>query len=244
MQVGEQAAKPFVRVRPFDIGEVEHQTRELAMALHDGDHVRLEGERRMHLGPIVCRAHECQECSEKLECSFPPSRHDGSARSLRPPGSDEHDGERVEQIAFHLCPRIGHGDCWLLPLEPRQRLLESLGGRQRPFQQREGLFDRVRCSGRIAARPALADEKSHVAHDAVPNLTEPRQVDEQALLEERRQGVVEVTGLGKAPQLLNQFRRRGGCAEEVGQDTEAFPDLRRKLLCLCHSIAPCRHYEP
>jgi hypothetical protein len=41
----------------------------------------------------------------------------------------------------------------------------------------------------------LADQKPEVADDAVADLAEPRQIDEQALLEERRQRTVEIGGL-------------------------------------------------
>ena len=52
----------------------------------------------------------------------------------------------------------------------------------------DGLVSRVS----VSSRPAFADEKPDVPDDAVADLAESRQVDEQPLLKERRQRAVQI----------------------------------------------------
>ena len=64
---------------------------------------------------------------------------------------------------------------------------------------------------------AVAHQKSTVANDAVAGLAEARQEDEQPLLEERRNGTVEISRLGEVPKPLDDLRRiRGVDMKKLG----------------------------
>jgi hypothetical protein len=86
----------------------------------------------------------------------------------------------------------------------------------------------------VSGRPALADEKADVTDDAVADLAEPREMDEEALLEQRRKRAIQVSRLRKLPEFLEQPRRRFGGTEEIGEDAEAVRDLapETKRACL------------
>lgn len=84
----------------------------------------------------------------------------------------------------------------------------------------------------------MADEKSDVADDAVADLAESRQMDEQPFLEERRQRAVEVRRLRKLPEFLEQARYGICGAEKIREDAETVFDLapepkRSRPLGLC-----------
>ena len=51
--------------------------------------------------------------------------------------------------------------------------------------------------------------------DAVADLAESREMNEEALFEEGGQGVVQITRLGKPPQFLDEPGRAGRGTEEV-----------------------------
>jgi hypothetical protein len=82
-----------------------------------------------------------------------------------------------------------------------------------------------RASASPAGRPALADEKADVPHDAVADLTESREMDEEPLLEQRRQRAVQVGRLRKFPELLDQSGRRIRGTEKVGENAEPIGNL-------------------
>jgi len=71
----------------------------------------------------------------------------------------------------------------------------------------------------------LADEKADVPDNAVADLAESREMDEQPLLEQRRQRAVQVGGLRKLPQFLRKPRRGISGTEEIGEDAETNGDL-------------------
>ena len=71
----------------------------------------------------------------------------------------------------------------------------------------------------------MADEKADVPDNAVADLAESREVDEQSLLEQRRQRAVQVGGLRKLPQFLRKPRRGISGTEEIGEDAETIRDL-------------------
>src|SRR5580693_6360956 len=68
---------------------------------------------------------------------------------------------------------------------------------------------------------AVAHQKSAVANDAVAGLAEAGQEDEQPLLEERRNGTIEISRLGEVPKLLDDLRRIRGRHEEIGYEPKA-----------------------
>ena len=61
--------------------------------------------------------------------------------------------------------------------------------------------------------------------DAVADLAESREMDEEPLLEQRRQRAVQVGRLRKLPEFLDQPRRRIGGTEEIGEDAETILDF-------------------
>src|ERR1700730_13585308 len=68
---------------------------------------------------------------------------------------------------------------------------------------------------------AVAHQKSAVANNAVAGLAEARQEDEQPLLEERRNGTIEISRLGEVPKPLDELRRIRGRHEEIGYEPKA-----------------------
>src|SRR6185436_1719397 len=94
-----------------------------------------------------------------------------------------------------------------------------------PAQHLDHLLDGLRPGVCVAGRPALTDEKADVPDDAVADLAEAREMDEEALLEERGQWAVEIGGPGKLPEFLDQPWCRICGAEEVGEDPETICDL-------------------
>ena len=115
---------------------------------------------------------------------------------------------------------------------PRDKTLEALEDlRERrtlgegPPQQLDHLLDRLGSGVGVSGRPALADEKADVPDDAVADLAESREMDEEPLLEQRRQWAVQVRRLRKLPEFLDQPRRRVSGTEEIGEDAETIRDL-------------------
>src|SRR6476660_4037618 len=68
---------------------------------------------------------------------------------------------------------------------------------------------------------AVTHQKSAVTNDAVADLAEARQIDEQALLEERGDRVGAISRLGEVPKLLDNLRRIRGRHEEIRHEPEA-----------------------
>ena len=109
---------------------------------------------------------------------------------------------------------------WLLLLSSSPALAQG-----RPPQERGHLLDGFGSRVGVSGRPDLADEKANMPDDAVADLAESREVDEQPLLEQRRQRAVQVRRLRELPQLLDQPRRRFRGTEEIGKDAEPIGDL-------------------
>ena len=115
------------------------------------------------------------------------------------------------------------------PDETTLQALEDLGQRRTlgdgPPQQLDHLLDRLGCRVGISSRSALADEKTDMADDAVADLAESREVDEEPLFEQRGQRAVQVSRLRKLPEFLDQSRRGISGTEEIGEDAETICDL-------------------
>ena len=102
---------------------------------------------------------------------------------------------------------------------------------ERSPQQLDHLLDGFGFRVGVSGRPALTDEKANMPDDAVADLAESREVDEQPLLEQRRQRAVQVGRLCKLPQFLDQPRRRISGTEEIGEDAETIRDLPPETEC-------------
>ncbi len=107
-------------------------------------------------------------------------------------------------------------------LETR-RECRALG--ERPPQHLDHLVDGLGFRAGVSGGTALADQKADVPDDAVADLAEPREMNEEPFLEQRRQRAVEVRGPGKLPELLDQARGRFSGTEEIGEDAETIFDL-------------------
>ena len=123
-------------------------------------------------------------------------------------------------------------------LEALEDLRERRALGEGPPQHLDHLLDRLGCRVGVSGRPALADEKADVPDDAVADLAESREMDEEPLLEQRRQRAVQVGRLRKLPEFLDQPRRRISGTEEIGEDAETIGDLapetkRARLLRRC-----------
>jgi hypothetical protein len=64
-----------------------------------------------------------------------------------------------------------------------------------------------------------------MSHDAIALLAEPREVNEQALFEDRGKWAVEIVRLGEAPHLLDDAGRRRCRTKDVREYTEAPSDF-------------------
>jgi hypothetical protein len=104
----------------------------------------------------------------------------------------------------------------------------------------------------VPRRSPESDEEAHMAGYAVAHSTETRQINKQPLLENRRHGIVEISGLSKSPQLLGNLRRFGSETKKVWKDPEAAFNPRRQScrnlfgrwmrLSGCHCV-PCVEFE-
>src|SRR6185369_1653957 len=72
---------------------------------------------------------------------------------------------------------------------------------------------------------AIADQKSAVADDAVTDCAEARYKDEQPLLEQRRNGALDVGRPGEVPEFLDDLRRIRGRHEKIRYQPEAPGDF-------------------
>lgn len=223
LELGEQ---PGADVAPRRLGVVHQQLRQLLMVAQQRFHVLLRGEFRMSQGPVMGGADEGEVGEQELEVARPERRVQRPARGFGAERIDEHLARRGKHVRFEAALRLRQAR-FAQRLEPRQRRVE-LGALQAPLAPKQGrhLSDRVRLCCRIAGRAAAAEEKARVSDDAVANRTEAGEMDEQALLEERRQRVVQVAAGGERPQVLRDLGRRSGTAKEVGHDAEAAFDVR------------------
>ena len=64
-----------------------------------------------------------------------------------------------------------------------------------------------------------------VPNDAIANLAKPRETDEEPFLEERWNGVIEISRLGKIPQSFDDFRRIRCRRKEIRHQPEPVGDL-------------------
>jgi hypothetical protein len=114
--------------------------------------------------------------------------------------------------------------------EKCQVRFERVTPRQWSADQPDHLFYSLRRTLPVARWPPQTDQKSDVPGDAVADVAKPGEVDEQPLLEQRRQRVVEVAELGEPPQVPRDIGRLAREAKEVGQHTEAVPDIALERL--------------
>ena len=96
---------------------------------------------------------------------------------------------------------------------------------ERPPQHLDHLLDGLGSRVGVSGRPALANEKADVPDDAVADFAESREMDEEPLLEQRRQRAVQVGRLRKLPEFLDQPRRRISGTKEIRKDAETIRDL-------------------
>jgi hypothetical protein len=96
---------------------------------------------------------------------------------------------------------------------------------ERPPQHLDHLLDCLGSRVGVSGRPALADEKADVPDDAVADLAESREMDEEPLLEHRRQRAVQVGRLRKLPQLLDETWRCISGTKEIREDAKTIRDL-------------------
>jgi len=75
---------------------------------------------------------------------------------------------------------------------------------------------------------AITQQESHMPHDAIAHRAESRQRYKQPLLEDRGHGVIEITSLGKTPELLYEFWRCAPRAKEIWKHAEAAGDFSFK----------------
>src|SRR6188474_2646906 len=68
---------------------------------------------------------------------------------------------------------------------------------------------------------AVTRQKPAVTNDAIADLAEARQKNEQALLEDRGHRIVEISRFGEVPKLFDNLRRIGGRHEKVRHQPEA-----------------------
>ena len=225
LEMIEGFAKPHTALDELGLGLVEQQVCELAVAAKNLGHVRFIGELRVHLCPVMSRANEGEIGHEELERGVANRRADSCAGVGAVARRQEHDRQRVEEIGLALRARLRQPTAKRHTLEALEDIRERRALGEGPPQHLDHLLDGLESRVGVSGRPALADEKADVADDAVADLAESREMDEEPLLEQRRQRAVQVRRLGKLPELLDQPRRRVSGTEEIGEDAEAFGDL-------------------
>lgn len=77
----------------------------------------------------------------------------------------------------------------------------------------------------VACAVAEADEEADVTGDAVTDFAKAGQINEQSLLEQRRQRIIEIAELGEPPQARGDLRRPVREPEEVRQHSHPALDL-------------------
>jgi hypothetical protein len=78
-------------------------------------------------------------------------------------------------------------------------------------------------------RPGRGRQESRHGADAAARLAKARQPDEQALLEQRRQRVIEIAETSETPQVLGNFRVVRRKEEEVWHQAHTAPDFVMNL---------------
>ena len=106
----------------------------------------------------------------------------------------EHDRQRVEEVGLALTARLRQPTASGTTLEALEDLVNA-GPRGAAAATSRSPARRSRDRVGVSRRSALADEKADVPDDAVADLAESREMDEQPLLEQRRQRAVQVRRL-------------------------------------------------
>ena len=241
----EGLAKPHTALDEFGLGRVEQQVRELAVAAQDFGHVWFIGQLRVHLCPVMSRTNEGEIGHQEFERGVANRRANSCACVGAVARRQEHDRQRVEEIGLALSARLRQPTVKGHTLEALEDLRERRALGEGPPQHLDHLLDSLGSRVGVSGRPALADEKADVPDDAVADLAESREMDEEPLLEQRRQRAVQVGRLRKLPEFLDQPRRRISGTEEIGEDAETIGDLapetkRARLLCALIHPSPAR----
>src|SRR6185436_19166991 len=141
-----------------------------------------------------------------------------------------HDRQRIEQCPFGLGFGLGNRDRVCDALEESEGAIQPFCVGDWSAHQCNDFLDGLRLCPCVASGPFFTDEKSDMTNDAVADLAEPRQMNEQALFEQRGERVVQITRLREAPELLDEAgcTRRG--TEEVRQYAEARSHFCRELI--------------
>ena len=105
--------------------------------------------------------------------------------------------QRIEQVGLALSARLRQPTVERHLLEALENARERRTLGERPPQHLNHLLDCLGTRFGVSGRMALADEKAHMPHDAVADLTESREMDKEPLLEHRRQWAVQVGRLRK-----------------------------------------------
>ena len=218
-------AKAHTALDEFGLGLVEQQGRELAVAAQDFGHVRFIRQLGVHLRPVMSRTNEGEIGHQEFERGVANSRANGCACAGGGAWRQEHDRQRVEEIGLALSARLRQPTAKRHTLEALEDARERRTLGERPPQHLDHLLDSLGSRVGVSGRPALANEKADVPDDAVADLAESREMDEEPLLEQRRQRAVQVGRLRKLPELLDQPRRRIGGTKEIGEDAETIRDL-------------------
>jgi hypothetical protein len=95
-------------------------------------------------------------------------------------GRQEHDRQRVKEIGLALAPRLRQSTLQGHTLEALKNLGERRALEERPPQHLDHLVDGLRHRVGVSGWPALANEKADVPDNAVADLAESREMDEEA----------------------------------------------------------------
>ena len=137
----------------------------------------------MHLRPVVSRTNEGEIGHQEFERGVANSRTNSHAYVGGVARRQEHDRQRVEEIGLALGARLrqptakGHTLHALEDLRERRALGEG------PPQHLDHLLDSLGSRVGVPSGPALADEKADMSDDAIADLAESREMDEEPLLE-------------------------------------------------------------
>ena len=130
-------------------------------------------------------------------------------------------GNREKRIfQFRIRSRHFSKRSWAIQAARESQLQFFFAGKRAPHQA-DDIHNALRLNRGVPCRAAKSDEEAHMSGYAVANSTETRQVNKQPLLENRWHGIVEISGLGKSPQLFGDLRRFGSEAKKVWKDSEA-----------------------
>src|SRR5580704_3622678 len=130
-------------------------------------------------------------------------------------------GNREKRIfQFRIRSRHFSKGSWTIQAAREPQLQFFFAGKRAP-QQVDNIHNALGLNYGVSRRSPESDKEAHMSGYAVANSTETRQVNKQPLLENRWHGIVEISGLGKSPQLFGDLRRFGSEAKKVWKDSEA-----------------------